>query len=128
MFHPFAELLGIQVIETKDGISKSTLEVTEQLYNPNKVLHGGVLYSLADTGMGAALVPTLEEGMLCATIEMKINYYRPVLTGTLVCISKIVNKGRTIANMEASIYRGEKLVATANGNFSIFPRRPKKEK
>lgn len=125
MKHPFADLLGLKVIEVKDGNSKCTLVVTEQLFNPNNVLHGGVVYSLADTGMGAALFPFLDKGFSCATIEIKINYYRSVKSGTLTCLSKVLNKGRTIANIESSIYNGDKLVATANGNFSIFLRRPK---
>jgi acyl-CoA thioesterase len=120
MKHPLAELLGIVIEEIKEGTSKLTLEVKEAFFNPNQVVHGGVLFSLADTGMGAALFPTLEQGYACASIEIKINYYRPVRSGTLVCHSKILNKGKTIANIEASVYSCEKLIATANGNFSIF--------
>ncbi len=120
MKHPFAELLGIKIEEINQGTSKCSMEVQEQFFNPNQVLHGGALFSLADTGMGAALFPSLDKGYVCASIEIKMNYYRPVRSGALTCIGKVLNKGKTIANVEASIYNGEKLVATANGNFSIF--------
>ncbi|MDK9555988.1 PaaI family thioesterase [Marinobacter sp. M216] len=81
---------------------------------------GGVLYSLADTGMGAALYPMLSEGELCATIEIKINYYSPVHDGRLTCVTKVVNKGKSVANLESEILCGDRLVAKANGNYSIF--------
>ena len=125
MNHPFAELLGLQVKRSKDGVSICILVVNEQLFNPNKVVHGGVIYSLADTGMGAALFPTLEKGKICATIEIKINYHRPVSKGILTCHSNVIHTGKTIANIESRVYNGEKLIATANGNFSIFEPRKK---
>jgi hypothetical protein len=59
------------------------------------------------------------------TIEVKINYFRPVVSGLLACTTEIVNRGRTIANLESRVYSGETLVAQANGNYSIFmPRNP----
>ena len=70
--------------------------------------------------MGAALYPTLGDGEICATIEVKINYFRPVMAGTLGCTTEIVNRGRTVANLESRVYSGETLVAQANGNYSIF--------
>lgn len=120
MYHPYADLIGLKIEESKNGKSTCTLTVEEKLWNPNKVVHGGVLYALADTGMGAALVPTLESKQLCATIEIKINYFRPIQTGTLTCHTTIINKGKKIANLESNIYLSNKLVAKANGNFSIF--------
>ena len=104
MKHPFAELLGIKIEEINQGTSKCSMEVQEQFFNPNQVLHGGALFSLADTGMGAALFPSLDKGYVCASIEIKMNYYRPVRSGALTCIGKVLNKGKTIANVEASIY------------------------
>ena len=95
-------------------------EVDEKLYNPHKVIHGAVVYSLADTGMGAALYPGLKKGEMCATIEIKINYYRPVRSGTITCITEVINRGKSVANMESRIYSGDVLVAKANGNYSIF--------
>ena len=73
-FHPFAELIGFQFTKASKGYSQCALNVTERLFNPHGVLHGGVLYAMADTGMGGALYPLLDKSELCATIEVKINY------------------------------------------------------
>ena len=120
MDHPYADLIGLKVDEIEDGYSKCSLKANEKLFNPHNVIHGAVLYSLADTGMGAALYPSLVKGEICATIEVKINYYSSLKTGIINCISRVVNRGKSVANLESDIYLGEKLVAKANGNYSIF--------
>ena len=120
MDHPYAELIGLKIVEQHDGYSLCSVVVTEKLMNLHQVVHGAVLFSLADTGMGLALYPSLKENELCATLEIKINYYKPVSSGTIVCTSKLINRGKTIANLESDIHVNETLVAKANGNFSIF--------
>jgi len=121
MQHPFGEQLGIKFGEPPSGgHSRCALEVGAQHYNPHGVVHGAVIFALADTGMGAALYPTLAAGEICASIEVKINYFKPVVSGALTCVTEIVNRGKTVANLESSIYLGGSLVARANGNYAIF--------
>ena len=71
-FNPFCELIGLNFTEVKKGYSRCVLKVNDKLLNPHKVLHGGIVYSMADTGMGGALYTCLEPSELCATIEIKI--------------------------------------------------------
>jgi len=120
MEHPYADLIGLNVDVREEGYSECSLAVEQKHTNPHEVAHGAVIFSLADTGMGAALYPTLAEGQLCATIEIKINYFRPVFSGKLLCKTKLVSRGKSIANLDSEIYCEEKLVAKANGNYSIF--------
>jgi acyl-CoA thioesterase len=117
---PFVEHVGLRIEAQGDGRSRCTLVIEDFHRNSTGRVHGGVAFTLADTGMGAALYPTLEPGELCATIEIKINYFKPVLGGQLVCLSAIVNKGRRVANVESSVYVDDVLVAKANGSFAIF--------
>jgi acyl-CoA thioesterase len=123
MKNPFAQLIDLRVDERATGSCTLSLEVAEHHLNPHAVVHGAVLYALADTGMGAALYSTLEPGEICATIEIKINYFKPVSAGKIVCRSELVNRGKTVANLESRLYLGDALVGQANGNFAIF--RPK---
>lgn len=124
MHHPFAELIGLTVEEQRSGFSKCSLVVAAHHLNPHNVAHGAVIYALADTGMGIALYPTLGKDEICATIEIKINYFKPVATGQITCTTELVNRGKTVANLESRVFSGETLVAQANGNYSIFtPRR-----
>lgn len=128
MNHPFADLLGMNVLSSRPGKSECSLSVSEKLLNPHRVVHGGVLYSLADTGMGAAVYPLLAEGELCATIEIKVNYYAPVYEGEIRCVATVLNKGKSVANIQADIFCNDRTVATANGNYALFtPRRKQPE-
>ncbi len=120
MKHPFAELINLQSDETKAGSSTLTLVVAPEHLNPHQVVHGAVLFAMADTGMGSALYPTLDVGEICATIEIKINYFKPVSQGKVVCKTELVNRGKTVANLESRLYVNEVFVAQANGNYAIF--------
>jgi acyl-CoA thioesterase len=120
---PFVDHVGICVEEHRDGLSRCTLSIEDLHFNSASIVHGGVLFTLADTAMGAALYPTLGPDEGCATIEIKINFFKPVVAGAVVCTAAIVSKGRTVANLEACVYVGEVLVAKANGTFAIFRRK-----
>ena len=119
-FHPFADLIGMKFTKVEPGYSKSELEIREDLLNPHGVLHGGVAYSMADTGMAAALVSMLESGKSCTTIELNIVYFRPATSGKLICETKVVRKGRTIGFIEAEISNNDRLISKATGTFSII--------
>lgn len=125
MHHPFADLIALRTDEQGAGHSRLSLVVAPEHLNPHRVVHGAVLYALADTGMGAALYPTLAEGEICATIEIKINYFKPVRSGTLRCLTRLIHRGRRVANLEAQLFAGDTLVAQANGNYAIIQPRAK---
>jgi len=119
-FHKFGDLLGIEFTKFEKGYSQCVLQINENHFNPHKVVHGGVLYSMADTGMGAALYSLLERDELCATVEIKISYFKSVKEGILFCDTKVIHKGKTICALESEIMNDEILVAKASGTFSIF--------
>ncbi len=119
-FNPFGDVRGLQFVKCENGQSRCTLEVGQRLLNPHGVVHGGVLYSMADTGMGGAIYSVMEESELCATVEIKIVYFKGVRGGTLVCDTRIINRGKRIAALESEITSDERLVAKANGTYSVF--------
>jgi acyl-CoA thioesterase len=118
--HPFADLIGLQMDGHYVDACDCSLTIAPHLLNPHGVAHGAVLYALADTGMGGAIAPNLDDGQICATIEIKFNYYKPVRAGTVHCLTTVLNRGKTVANLESRLYQGEQLVASANGSYAIF--------
>jgi acyl-CoA thioesterase len=116
---PFLDHIGLVVREHGAGSSTCVLTVQPFHRNSSGLVHGAVLFALADTGMGAALYPTLEEGDACATIELKISYFKPVHEGELVCTSTLVHRARTVAHLESSIHLDGTLVARASGHFAV---------
>jgi acyl-CoA thioesterase len=123
----FPALLGIEPVVQEDGSTRCELAVAPEHMNRFGALHGGVLYSMADTGMAYAVIPTLGEGEACATIEVKIVYLAPVTSGRVVAVTRIVQRGRRVVVLETDVQnvaeRGERLVAKALGTFAVFERR-----
>ena len=119
----FIEHVGVEFHEAGLGKSVATLQVLPHHFNTVGVVHGGAIFTLADTGMAAALIPDLKEGESCATSNLTINYFRPVLSGPIVCTSCIVNRGKTLANIDGECHVAGKLVARANGTWAVFARR-----
>lgn len=117
------KLLEIDMYERGDGLSRGRLPVRPEVLNPHGVLHGGAMYALADTGMGAAVYSRLSENESCATIEIKIVYLAPVTEGVVECESRVVQKGKRVAVLESDLRNGERLVAKALGTFAIFAER-----
>jgi len=119
-FSPFRDLVGITFIKVEGGYSHCVLKVDKRLLNPAGIVHGGALYTLADSGMGAALFSSVGEGEVFLTIETSIFYFKAVSSGTLTCESKVVHRGKRIAMMEAEIRNDGQTVAKAVGTFSIY--------
>jgi acyl-CoA thioesterase len=102
------------------GRARIRLTVDPAWHNPNGVLHGGVIYAMADSGMGIAISSGLPEGEHCATIEIKINYLATVREGTLISETEVVKQGRNIVFAESRVTDGQgRLVATASGSMFI---------
>lgn len=119
-FNRFAALLGIEFAHIAPGECTAEIDVHENLFHPGGIVHGGVAFSLADSSMAMALIAGLNAGENCSTIEMKISYMKPVVDGRLVSKARVIRKGRRIAFMEASVMRGEELIAMATATFAII--------
>lgn len=116
----FGELIGLEFTTMEDGVSQCQIEVNETHLNPNRVVHGGVIYSLADTGMGGALFSSLDPGQRCATLEIKISYLHFVTSGTLSCTTKVIQKSRRFGFLQSEVFNEDRLVASATGTFTIL--------
>ena len=126
MKNPFGQLVGFTARSGRrgGGNASATLDVRPELLNPHGVVHGGVLFSMADTVMGAALYTTLAPGETCATIEIKIHFLQPIIKGKIRCSTRLVHRGSRIAVLESHISVGRVQVAQALGTFTIFAPRP----
>jgi len=122
--NPFGDLIGLAGTRSARGRSRCHFTVRPELLNPHRALHGGVMFSVMDTNMGDALYTLLDRGESCATIEIKINYLKPVAGGKLVCATRVVQRGRRIAVLESELRQGRTVIAKAIGTFAIFARLP----
>jgi uncharacterized protein (TIGR00369 family) len=101
---PVARLLGFTIAEAERGRVTVTLD-TDMSRHANAVgtLHGGILCDIADAAMGMSHASLLEEGESFTTIELSINYLRPVWAASLSATGEVVNAGRTVSLIECAI-------------------------
>jgi len=121
---PIMVTLGMKVVQLGEGKAVLKMPVDERFHNPMGTLHGGVMTDLADATMGIALMSTLEEGETFTTLELKMNFLRPVLEGELTSEARVVHRGRTIALVESVVKNREgKEVARGVATQMVLPRR-----
>ena len=124
---PAARLIGYRIREVEPGRSLFELEAQECHYNPFATVHGGILGTLLDAAMAAAVLATLPVGVACATLEMKVNFVRPVTEGAgpVRCEGKLLHRGANVATADGKILDAQgKLCAHGVATFSIFSAKP----
>ena len=118
---PLAVFLGMTVEKTGYGTARAEVTIDERHLNPNGVAHGSVVFTLADTSMGAATMSVLDEGFYCSTIEIQIRYLRPVVSGPVVVETQVIKPGRRIVHLESRATDADgRLVATATGSYAVL--------
>lgn len=93
---PIAQSLGFKLVEVRPGEAIFTIETEERHANPMGTLHGGVLCDIADAAMGCAYAAALDEDESFTTLELKINFLKPVWKDRLTATGRVVQKGRTV--------------------------------
>lgn len=111
---PVARLIGFDSKDIADGRATVVLAAGPQHANPMGTLHGGILSAIADAAMGMAFASTLAPEESFTTIEMKINFFRPVWESQLKAVGTVVQRGRTVGYVECTVTDEEnRLVAKA---------------
>jgi uncharacterized protein (TIGR00369 family) len=100
---PVAALIGFKVTAIAPGEATVTLTTGPQHANPMGTLHGGILCDIADAAMGLAYASNLAEGETFTTLELKINFLKPVWNATVTAEGKVLKQGRTVGLTECNI-------------------------
>jgi uncharacterized protein (TIGR00369 family) len=120
-----SRVLGIRCVAVSEGEVNAELMPREDLENMGGIIHGGVLAALLDTVMGAALHTRLSAGERFATIDLKVNYLRPLsrASGVMRGMGRVINAGRRVAYVEGEIRDSNAALAVhAVGNFALLSR------
>jgi uncharacterized protein (TIGR00369 family) len=120
---PIESLLGLRFVSWGDAEAVFDLEAEPRHANPTGIVQGGVLCALADVAMATAFASTLQEGETFTTLELKMNYIKPVQTGRIVATGNVVHRGRTTGVLDCTIVDAEeRLVAKATSTLLILRR------
>jgi acyl-coenzyme A thioesterase PaaI-like protein len=100
------------------------LEIRPDLINAAGLLSGAVTYALVDYCMGSTLWRETTDEERIATVSIAINYVATATEGEIVCRTTLDRRNRRLANMRSEVHSDDgRLLATAIGSFTIFPRR-----
>jgi len=100
---PMAGLIGLRLVAIEPGRARFELDADQRHHNPMGTLHGGILCDIADSAMGMAYASTLGEGETFTTLELKINFLRPIRSACLIAEGVIVQQGRTAGMAECLV-------------------------
>jgi uncharacterized protein (TIGR00369 family) len=110
---PIMKTLGLRLVAVSEGAASMKMEADTKLHsNPMGTIHGGVLCDIADAAIGTAHFTTVREGESFASIDLQINFFRPVWDESLRAVARPVHRGRTVSRYVCDITRIDgKLVA-----------------
>ena len=116
-----ARLIGFEAKDVADGHATVTLSAGPQHANPMGTLHGGILCDIADAAMGLAFASTLAPEESLTTVELKINFFRPVWQARIRAEGTVVQRGQTMGYVECTITDEEnRLVAKAASTCMVL--------
>jgi uncharacterized protein (TIGR00369 family) len=122
---PFNQYLGVRVVRMEAGDAEATIELAPHHTTNRGVAHGGVVASLLDSAMGAAVISAIPKEWWCATTGLSIQFVAGAHEGALAATGKVVRRGRSIAFVEGSAHDASgRLVATAHGTWHLWPHKP----
>jgi uncharacterized protein (TIGR00369 family) len=120
---PIASHFGFGITEVSEGGVTFTCETDESAYNPIGMVHGGLVCTLLDTVIGCAVHSTLPAGFGYTSIELKVNYLRPVHADGRLLVARgwVTKPGRRVAFADGEVRDADgKLLATASGSCLVM--------
>jgi uncharacterized protein (TIGR00369 family) len=124
---PIRRLTGWRLVEAADGAAAWAMPASEWFTTGFGTFYGGAVALLADGALNAAVTTTLPPGTSFATLDMKVNFLRPVTPDgrDLLARAEVVRRGRTIVVATASIDDADaRTIALANASAMLLPDRP----
>jgi uncharacterized protein (TIGR00369 family) len=121
---PIISLMDMTLSSVSRGTATFICEPNESHYNPIGAVHGGFMCTVLDSAAGCAVQTTLPAGVGYTSLEIKVNYLRPVsaTSGQLTAVGTVTKPGSRVAFAEAVITDADgRVVATASSTLLVFP-------
>jgi uncharacterized protein (TIGR00369 family) len=116
-------LMNMRLVEVEEGRAVFAVEPDERHYNGIGIAHGGLAATLLDSALGCAINTVMPAGRVFTTLEMKINYVRPMRreTGEVRCEAEVLHAGSRVATAEGRIVDAAgKLYAHGTATCMLF--------
>jgi len=122
---PFDDYLGLEIRPKEAGTVEVTLDLEQHHRNLRGVAHGGVVLSMLDSALGAAVISAIPDAWWCATTSLSTNFIAGTGEGKLTATGRVLRRGWSVAYASGEVRdeRG-KLIATAQGSWHLWTRKP----
>jgi uncharacterized protein (TIGR00369 family) len=118
---PAAQVIGFHVTDVEVGRVVVEMDATDRLHNPMGTLHGGILCDIADAAMGYAFATTLAEDEIFTSVDIKLNFLKPIFNSKLRAEGRLIKKGSTVGLLECHVYdEKQSLVAHSTSSCMIL--------
>jgi len=101
---PFGKLLGLKLESIKPGEATLSLEIRDDFMQNNGVVHGGVIASLIDSATAFSIIPLLGKDERITTVDLTINYLRPLGSGTIKATARVLREGGRVIVTSADVF------------------------
>jgi uncharacterized protein (TIGR00369 family) len=116
----FAERLGARTEVADDGSARLVFTAGDEHLNQAGTLHGGVLATLVDTAMGAAVRSAAGDGDVPATSQLTVTYLRPGTRGELSVTARVRTRGEHLTVCEADVEQDDRSLVHAVATFALL--------
>lgn len=119
-----ARLLELDIVYEGE-CCRIMLPVRSHFFNHGGTLHGGIIATVMDISMGHLVKHVTGAGGV--TLQMSIQYLRPLTAGTATCEGRFFRRGRTVYHLESRLYSTEgelAAVATSTWKSRLSPLHP----
>jgi uncharacterized protein (TIGR00369 family) len=118
---PFHRWAGMELVSVGDGRSELAMDLLPQHFNPQGIVHGGIISALADTAIGLALRAKLRPGFTHRTAQLNVHFLAKGEGNRLVGRGVAVHLGTKMGYGEAEVLDGQgRLLARATATFIVL--------
>ena len=119
---PFHRWAGLELVEVGDGVAELQMDLRPHHFNPQGIVHGGIITAVADTAIGLALRSRLRPGYTHRTAQLNVHFLAKGEGNRLVGRGTAIHLGQRMGYGEGEVQDGEgRMLARATGTFIVLP-------
>lgn len=119
---PMIETLRLPPIEGwEPGRVWGDWKVDPSTFHGGGAVFGGYVAALADSFLSLAMFSTMEDDEIFTTSDLRVSFFRPIVSGTISIVAEVLNRGRRMAHVECVfVHENGKVVAKATATEVIL--------
>jgi uncharacterized protein (TIGR00369 family) len=119
---PFHSWAGMELVRVGGGEAELTMVLEDHHFNPQRIVHGGIIAAMADTAIGLALRSILAPGSTHRTAQLGVHFLAKGEGTRLVGRGRALHLGTRMGYGEAEVLDGDQqLLARATATFIVLP-------